>query len=252
VTLKNVDSIDLNNPERFYEIRSILEKKPSLKSLYREVYQKYAECIQRCPTEGIALEIGSGGGFVKEIIPNIITSDILSYPNVDRVMDATKFNFPDNSLSCICMFNVLHHIPNAPAFFKEVIRCLVPGGRVFMVEPYAGWISSWIFRNLHHEGFDKEVKQWEFHSNGPVSDANNALPTVIFERDIEKFRQEFSELSLVKFEPHTPLRYWMTGGLQNWSLLPKWAYNMGCWVDKKLIQLSPRLGSFVDIELIKV
>lgn len=247
------NSVDLNSPERFYEIRFILERKPCLKSFYLEVYQKYANCIKRCVSEGgLAIEIGSGAGFVKEIIPHIITSDAVSYPNIDRVMDATQLDFPDNSLSCICMFNVLHHIPNTPAFFQEAIRCLIPGGRILMVEPYAGWLSSWIFRYLHHEGFDKNVESWEFESSGPVSDANNALPSVIFERDIEKFREQFSELSILRFEPHTPLRYWMTGGLQKWSMLPRWAYGLISWVDKKLIQISPRFGSFVDIELVKI
>jgi len=244
-------AIDLNSPERFHEIRSTLEKKASLRSLYLEVYQKYAACIARSPLEGLALEIGSGAGFVKDIIPQIITSDVVSYPKVDRVMDATHLDFPDNSLSCICMFNVLHHIPNTPAFFKEAIRCLVPGGRVFMLEPYAGWISSWVFRYLHHEDFDKNVEAWEFRSKGPVSDANNALPSIIFERDLEKFHKEFPELSIVRFEPQMPLRYWLTGGLQKWTVLPQWAYGLSCWLDKKLIQISPRLGSFVDIELVK-
>lgn len=248
----SADSIDLNSPDRFYEIQAILKEKASLKALYLEVYQKYVDCIKRSPSNGIALEIGSGGGFAKEVIPQLVTSDIIPYPHVDRVMDATQLDFPDNSLSCICLYNVLHHIPNTPAFFREAIRCLVPGGHVFMVEPYPGWISTWVYRYLHHEGFDKKVKEWEFTSNGPVSDANNALPYVIFERDIEKFQREFPQLSIARYAPHTPLRYWMTGGLKNWSLLPQKTYRSASWLDKKLIQISPRLGSFVDIELIKI
>lgn len=245
-------SVDLNNPDRFYEIRATLKNKATLKSLYQEVYQKYTDCISRSAANGSVVEIGSGAGFVKDVIPNMITSDAISYPNIDRVMNATQLDFPDNSLSCICMFNVLHHIPNTPAFFREAIRCLIPGGRVFMVEPYAGWLSSFIFLYIHHEDFDTKVTSWEFKSNGPVSDANNALPSVIFERDRNRFCEEFPELSIVQFQPHTPLRYWMTGGLKKWSLLPRWAYGMSTWLDSKLVKISPRLGSFVDIELVKL
>lgn len=248
----SIEIIDLNSPERFPEIQSILNEKISLRSLYKEVYYRYNECIKRSPADGIALEIGSGAGFVKEIIPHIITSDVVSYPHIDRTMDATKLDFPDNSLSCICLFNVLHHIPNTPAFFNEAIRCLKPGGRVFMVEPYPGWLSTWVYRYLHHEDFNLKVKTWEFESTGPVSDANNALPYIIFKRDIEKFRKEFPQLAVVKFEPHTPLRYWLTGGLKKWSLLPQWANGMVSWIDQKLIQISPRFGSFADIELVKI
>lgn len=246
-----VDSNDLNSPDRFYEIQSILKNKTSLRSLYQEVYQKYAACIKRSP-EGPAIEIGSGASFVKEIVPDIMTSDVVPYPHIDRVMDATQLNFADNTLSCICMFNVLHHIPNTPAFFREALRCLVPGGRIFMSEPYPGWISTWVYRYLHHENFDKKVTQWEFESNGPVSDANNALPYVIFDRDREKFQKLFPELSIVQYKPHTPLRYWMTGGLKKWSLLPQWANGIASSIDNLLIQISPRLGSFVDIELVKL
>lgn len=248
----HIDSLDLNSPERFCEIRSILEKKPSLRSLYHEVYMKYADCIKQCTAKGPVIELGSGAGFVKEVIPEIITSDIVPYPHIDRVLNATNLDFPDQSLACICMFNVLHHIPDTPAFFKEAIRCLLPGGRVFMIEPYAGWLSSWVFTHLHHEDFDKQVACWEFKSKGPVSDANNALPWIIFERDREKFQKEFKELKLLRFEPQMPLRYWLTGGLKKWSLLPQWAYQLSCWLDKKLIQLSPRWASFVEIELIRI
>lgn len=242
--------IDLNSPDRFTEIRDLVNKKKPLSYLYSEVYQKYVDCINRSPS-GVALEIGSGAGFSKKAVPNIITSDVVAYPGIDKIMNATKMDFADNSLSCICMFNVLHHIPDASAFFSEALRCLVPGGRVFMVEPYPGWISAWIYRYLHHEHYDPNIEKWEFESNGPVSDANNALPYVIFERDREKFARQFANLSLIRFEPHTPLRYWLAGGLKNWSLLPVWAFNFASWADKKLIQLSEKFGSFVDIELVK-
>ena len=244
--------IDLNSPERYREIRTIIEKKPALKRFYEEVYQKYLSCLDRCEPGGLILEIGSGAGFAKEVIPNIITSDVVDYPQIDLVLDATNMDFPDNSFSCICMFNVLHHIPNAPAFFSEAARCLKPGGRVCMIEPYPGWIGAWVYRYLHHEDYDPNVKHWEFESHGPVSDANNALPYVIFERDLDKFKQQFPCFSMLRFEPHTPLRYWFMGGLKSWSVLPHWSYGFFSWIDQKLINISPKFGSFVDIELMKI
>lgn len=244
--------LDLNSPERFKEIRNAVQKKATLKLLYFEIYRKYLDCIERGIPAGKILEIGSGAGFAKEIIPQIITSDIIPYSGIDLVLDATKMNLPNDSLSCICMYNVLHHIPNIPAFFLEASRCLAPGGRVCMVEPYPGWIGAFIYRYLHHENYDPSVENWEFESNGPVSDANNALPYVVFERDKERFQQQFSDLSIVRYETHTPLRYWLTGGLKHWTLLPRCMFKFFTWVDRKLINLSPKFGSFVDIELVKL
>lgn len=243
--------MDLNSPERYQEIRKTVQQKPALKFLYTEVYEKYQACIKRAPAQGSVLEIGSGAGFAKDLIPELITSDVVAYAGVDKILDATHIDFPDNSLACICMFNVLHHVPDTPAFFREALRCLVPGGRIIMVEPYPGWIGSFIYRYIHHEDFDPTVKQWEFVSNGPVSDANNALPYVIFERDRKKFFELFPDFTLAQFTPHTPLRYWLSGGLKSWSLLPSWAYRAASWLDNSLIRLSPKLGSFVDIEIVK-
>lgn len=242
---------DLDDPGRFNEIRNIIQKKPSLKNLYIEVYQKYLSSINRSPA-GKFLEIGSGAGFVKDIIPDIIASDILAYPGLDKIIDATQMDFPDASLSCICMFGVLHHIPNAPAFFREADRCLVPGGRILMIEPYLGWFSHFIYHYLHHEPCNCKAEKWEFESKGPLSDANSALPYMIFERDIEKFQHLFPALSICRYEPHTPLRYCLAGGLKKWSLLPEGMFNFASWLDKKLIQCSPKFGTFVDIELIKL
>jgi SAM-dependent methyltransferase len=246
-------TLDLNSPDRFTEIRAVVFNKASLRLLYAEVYQKYIECLKRCNTSnGTILEIGSGAGFAKEIIPEITTSDVVEYPGIDLILDATQMSFPDNSLSCICMFNVLHHISDTPAFFKEALRCLIPGGRICMVEPYPGWIGEWVYSYLHHENYDPKVRDWQFESRGPVSDGNNALPYVIFERDMEKFKQQFAGLSVTQFQPHTPLRYWLAGGLKKWSLLPKWAFGFFTWIDNKLIEVSPNFGSFVDIELVKL
>lgn len=245
--------MDLNSPDRFAEIRATVLNKPSLRLFYVEVYQKYIECLKRCNiSDGMILEIGSGAGFAKDIIPEIITSDVVEYPEIDLILNATQMDFADNSLSCICMFNVLHHISKPEAFFSEALRCLAPGGRVCMIEPYPGWIGSWVYQYLHHETYDISVKSWEFESKGPVSDGNNGLPYIIFERDIEKFKQQFANLSIERFQPHTPLRYWLAGGLRNWSLLPKWGFDFFTWVDNKLIDFSPKFGSFVDIELVKI
>ena len=147
---------------------------------------------------------------------------------------------------------VLHHIGNTPAFFREAIRCLAPGGRIFMVEPYPGWISVLVYRYLHHEYYNSKSENWEFETKGPVSDANIALPFIIFERDKEKFKQLFPNLLITQFDTHTPLRYWLTGGLKKWTLLPAAAFDFFTWFDKKLIKCSPKFGSFIDIELVKI
>lgn len=241
----------LNNPDRIEQLRRIILGKPSLRKFYIEVYHKYARSLMHCPQHGLAIELGSGGGFVKDIIPDLITTDILPYRGIDQVVDATVLPYPDNSLRFIGMLNVFHHIPDALSFFREVQRCLLPGGRVFMVDQHPGWLSFFILKYLHHEPFNPQAVEWSFEGDGPLSGANGALAWIVFRRDVQLFQKLFPKLSLLQYRPHTPLWYWLAGGLKNWCLLPVWIWSLATFFDRALISLSGNFGSFVDVELVK-
>lgn len=242
---------DLDNPARERELQQRIRNKPALRALYREVYDSYADCLSRCPAEGTALELGSGGGFVQEVLPDMVTSDILPYRDIDLVVDAMAMPFDDASLRALCMVNVFHHIPDVGRFFAEAARVLVPGGRVLMVDQHIGLLSRPIYRWLHSEPFHPEAREWAFESSGPVSDANGALSMLVFRRDLDAFRRRFPQLELAAYRPHTPLRYWLSGGLKSWTLLPRWAFGMATALDRGLARISTQLCSFVDIELVK-
>ena len=242
---------DLDDPGRIGELRKLIQGKAGLRSYYLETYRRYSQCLQRCPGEGIALEIGSGGGFVKEMIPEILTSDTLPYSGVDRVIEARAMPFQESSLKAIFMLNVFHHIPDVAAFLKEAERCLKPEGRLLIVDQHPGWIGWPIYRFLHHEPFNSKAESWQFQSTGPLSGANGALAWIVFQRDRDRFNSLFPLLEILRYEPHTPLRYWLSGGLKRWSLVPKWGVDWVGWVDKLLIKVSKEFGTFVDIEIAK-
>ena len=226
-----------------------IRDKPALRAFYEEVYGKFVDCVARCPPTGTIVELGSGGGFLRDVLPEVVTSDLLPYPGIENVVDGTNMPFADGSLRAILMLNVFHHIPDCAAFLREASRCLAPGGRVFMVDQYPSWLSTPIYRWVHHEGFAPEAPEWQFESSGPLADANGALAWIVFERDRERFVREFPALELVRFEPHTPLRYWLSGGLKWWSLIPSFAVHAATRLDRALERVSPRLCSFVDVEL---
>ena len=180
-----------------------------------------------------------------------MTSDTIPYEGVDRVVDATMMPFADESLRAICMTNVFHHIPDVEAFLREATRCLIPGGRVLIVDQHPGWISTPIYKNIHHEPFRMNAVDWRFDSTGPLSGANGALAWIVFRRDRKRFEASFPELELTQYRPHSPLRYWLSGGLKPWSLLPQWAFGVATKLDRALIAIAPETGSFVDVELLK-
>jgi len=233
-------------------IRSILNKKHSLRELHLETYKEYAKCIEKSPSDGLILECGAGVGFAEESIPNLVSSDIRYYSNIDVVLDATTLPVKNASTSVILMHNVFHHIPDVAAFLSEATRCLKNKGRVLISDEYPGIFARHIYKHVHFEAFDDQTDDWSFSSNDPLTDANGALAWIVFVRDLEKFNDRYQHLSLARFTTHTPFRYWLSGGMKRWSLLPKQLFRLATWFDELLIKISPRFGSFVYVELVKL
>ena len=241
----------LDDPARASEIKKTIQEKSLLKSFYLDMYRRYAHCIARCPPTGAAVEIGSGCGFAKQIIPQIVTSDLISYPGIDCVINATKLPFRDLSLRAILMLNVFHHIPDVAAFLSEAERCLAPKGRLLIIDQHSGMISKHIYRHLHFEPYDRITPDWSFKSEGPLSGANGALPWIVFQRDHDRFARRYPSLELLSYRPHSPLKYWLSGGLRKISLVPPWMLWLVSKLDENLALKCPDLGSFVDIEIKK-
>lgn len=241
----------LDDISRYDEVQKIINKKTALRQFYLDMYSRFNHCLKQCPKEGLVLELGSGGGFLKSVLPEVITSDVLAYPGVDQTIDGASLPFPDQSLRAIFMLNVFHHLPNVAAFLMEAQRCLVPKGRLFIIDQHLGWLSKPIYTHLHHEPINMDTSEWKFDTTGPLSGANQALAWIVFRRDLHKFKKLYPNLKLLRYAPHTPIRYWLAGGLKNWSLIPGF---LGSWVtvfDRIFVQISPDAGSFVDIEIEK-
>ena len=242
---------NLDDPARIDELRRLILRKPALRRLYAEVYEKYAECLARCPSDGIAVELGAGPSFVKDTLPEVVTSDTIPYDGVDTVVDAMDMPYEDGELRALFLMNVFHHIPDVGKFLSEAQRCLRPGGRVYMFDEYPGWISTPILKHGHYEPFEPDAEEWSFASTGPLSGANGALAWIVFKRDRAIFDERYPQLRLDRFDPCVPLRYWTSGGLKKWTLVPGPTFGAATWLDERIISISPRFGSFADIEIVK-
>lgn len=234
--------------DRYGAVRTVLRKKKSLTYFYREVYQEYIDVLKRCPPDGVCLEIGSGAGFAKEMIPDIVTSDIEPYNEIDQIIDGTQLPYQDKSLKMICMLNVFHHMADVAAFLNESQRCLAVGGRILIADQHIGVFSRYILKKLHDEPFNPDATEWPLE---PYSDANGALAWIVFVRDVERLESLFPNLRLVRYQTHSPLRYWLAGGLKNWNLLPGCFYGIAKAFDEFLLGISRDFGSFVYIEMVK-
>ena len=241
---------DLDDPAVTLLHGEIIQKKPFLKKLYIDFYKQFQKTVPDSENK-ILIELGSGGGFIKEVIRNVLTSDILELPKVDKVFSAVEMPFEKASVDAFFMIDVLHHIADPRAFFKETLRCLKIGGRTIMIEPANTLWSRFIYKNFHHELFYTQAK-WEMQEAGPLSHGNGALPWIIFSRDRRIFESEFPSLRIVRMWNHTPLRYLISGGLTLRQLVPSFTYPAIKAVEYTLSPVNNLLGMFQTIELEKV
>lgn len=247
LSLKEVEQYNLDDPRRTLAHKEIIKSKKFLNQLYLEWYGEFKQKMQSLP-QGHLIELGSGGGFIKEILPAVQTSDVLNLPDLDHVFAGEEMPFDTGSVAAIFMIDVLHHIPQPALFLKEAQRVLAKGGKIIMTEPANSTWGRFIYQNFHHEPFEPKGG-WEIPSTGPLSGANGALPWIIFERDRSRFEAEFPYLKTEKIRYHTPLRYLISGGVSKKQLLPDFTYGAVKRFENLLLSFSKQISMFVTIEI---
>lgn len=248
----------IDDPNTTLIRRQIIREKVFLKKLYRDWYQQIVEALSLDRDKNLnILEIGSGAGFLSEFIPELITSEVFPIQGVDRVIDARDLPFADESLDAIVMTDVFHHIPDVKLFLQEANRCLRFRGRLIMIEPWKNGWSSWVYKNLHHEPFNIDQREWQLPAFGdslgsisPLSLANSALPWIVFDRDHGLFKDLFPKLKIHSITPQMPFIYLLSGGVSLRELLPASTYNFFRTLEK--LSLEKRAGMFARIEVIKL
>lgn len=242
--------LDLDSVEASVSHAELIRSKLFLRRIYEEHYNFFATEAHTAP-EGQLVELGSGGGFLHEIIPNAITSDVVPIPGTALALSAHELPFPAQSLSAIVMINVLHHIQDVEKFFNEASRTLKTGGKVVMVEPANTAFSNFIYSNFHHEPFEPKQKGWKLPPGGRMSSANDALPWIIFCRDRVQFQQQFPELKINLCVNYMPLRYILSGGVSRGQLTPSWSYRLVQGVERCLTPLNNLIGMFMRVVIEK-
>jgi len=237
----------LDSPERTLQHRKIIKNKFFLRKLYLEWYARFSKEIEKNP-KGVFVELGSGGGFLKEIEPGVICSDILPLPTNDLSFSALNMPFGNNSVDGIFMIDTFHHIPDSEKFLSEARRVLKHGGKIIMIEPANSLWGKFIYKNFHHEPFYPKG-DWKIPEDGPLSAANGALPWIVFERDRQQFNKKFTEFKIEFIKYHTPLRYLVSGGVSFKQLFPDISYQAFRFFDQSLSKISKQFSMFVTIKI---
>jgi SAM-dependent methyltransferase len=208
-------------------------------ALLEEIYRDfYARILREIPAREFprTLELGSGGGFLADVAPHVITSECVPVPGIQRVVDACRIGeeFAHGELDAICALNVFHHLPDVTGFLKGASKALRPGGRAVLVEPWFTPVGQWFHRVLHHEPSVGDPDFWGVVGAGRLAAANTRLPTSVFRDSDPRFGREFPALTIVKREPFHKWLYLLSGGLAFNTRVPRFvARRLVAW-DRRL------------------
>lgn len=241
-----MNNINTNKALKIHQ--NLIENKGYLNNLYIDFYNILGSVKTR---KGKKVELGSGAGFIKKIIPDIVTSDVIKGRGIDLVFSASKIPFRSASISAFYMLDTFHHIKDAEKALDEMSRVLIKGGKIIMIEPFNTLWGKFIYTYFHYEDFDAKGS-WKIKGTGRLSDANDALPWIIFVRDRAIFEIKFPNLKLRKITVHTPISYLISGGLTKPQLLPSFTFRTIRFIEKLLGPLNNYLGMFATIEIEKV
>lgn len=223
-TKKNLESCkQLDDPRTTLDRQSRLRRRGYLREVYLSWYHRILK--QLPPGPDPVLELGSGGGFLGDLLPGLLTSDVLPIRGVRLRLDAAHLPFHEQSLRALVGTNVLHHFPSIGSFFSEAQRVLVPGGRMVFIEPWPTPFAKIVYSRFHHEPFEMG-RDWTLPPGGPLTAANGALPWILLERDRTLFQMKFPKLIPHPPRPFMPFSYLAGGGIQRaWpvpSLFFRW------------------------------
>jgi len=238
----------IDNKDTIISHAKTIRNKFILNMIYKDFYQKILSV--NLP-KGKIVELGSGGGFIKEINPKIVTSDVVHSKNIDKVFKAEKMPFKSSGISAFYLLNTFHHIKNPTKALTEMERCLKKSGKIVMIEPFNSPWARFIYQNFHQELFDPKTRDWKIMGRGRLSSANGAIPWVIFVRDVAKFTKKFPNLKINSIKPHTPFSYLVSGGLSRPQIIPSNWYNFFFRLEQLISPLNKIAGMFATYEIVK-
>ena len=228
--------------------RAVWDRKPTLRVVYDDFYDRIAAACR----SGVTIEIGSGIGNLKQRLGEVVSTDIQPAAWLDCVADAQRLPFAPESAANIVMVDVLHHLEFPLVFFREAARVLRPGGRVVMVEPAITWGSSLFYRLFHHEPVRSSVDVLSEGNPDPRRDpyaSNQAIPTLLVSRQRERFHRLVPMLRIARVDWFAFAAYPLSGGFQPWRLVGKRLARHMLRLERVI---EPALGRFMGFRMMLV
>ena len=219
LTETSLAGFTVGSRDYFAAQKKLILSRPLLKSCYDQWYARLLADARSVPGRGVLLELGSGGSYLKDLEPAVVTSDVVDGV-ADRVVDGRSLPYPDGSIQALFLTHVLHHIPDVEAFFREAERALMPGGVISMIEVAHTPFARFFFRRFHPEPYCDKLAEWAFAQRDSMMDSNQALSWMVFVRDLKKFEKLHPRLKLEATSYLPWFTYLLAGGVTGRCLVP--------------------------------
>ncbi len=233
-----LNGLQPGSPDFFVAQKSILRTRPLLRRCYDDWYRRLLQDARSVPGHGLLVELGSGGSYLKDFEPALLTSDVTSGV-AEMVIDARRLPFADGSVKALLLTHVFHHIPDVTAFLAEAQRVLVPGGVISMIEVAHTPFARFFFKNFHHEPFEDDRQEWSFAQKDSMMDSNQALAWMVFVRDRKEFERRFPGLQIEQTNWMPWFTYLASGGVTARYLVPRFMEPVCVGVEWLLKPLTP-------------
>jgi SAM-dependent methyltransferase len=217
-------------------------ERPLLRRIYRDWFELMASRLS--DVEGPTVELGAGLARFREVVPDVVETDVEPTPWSDAVVDAAAMPYEDGSVANLALLDVYHHLADPAGFLDEARRVLAPGGRVVLLEPHCSPVSSLAYRLLHHEEVDFGGDGFTPAVSDVPLEGNIAQATAAFFRHADELARRWPELALVERRRLSLIVYPLSGGFSKRPLLPAAAYKPLSAVERVLTPLLAPVAAF--------
>lgn len=198
------------------------QRKPILKTIYHDFHREIAGCLSALEAP-LVVELGSGIGNIKDIIPHALRTDLFPNPWLDQTENAYQLSFGNETVSDLILFDVFHHLRYPGTAFQEFRRVLRPGGRVLIFDPFISLLGMIVYGALHHEPIHwnqiidwNAPKDWDPKQTDYYAAQGNAT-RVFFGRLASTL---FKDWTIITRRRYSALSYVASGGYSGPQLYP--------------------------------
>ena len=245
---KKYISRSTKNPNIFENRKKILNSNnPNLIYLLNKRFNWMIEYIKN---KKVIIELGSGNGCLKRILnqKNILLTDIVKYPWIDKKLDMLKINLDKKYINKVDVFIInhsLHHCANPANCLHKISKYLKKGGVMLINEPETSFMLKLFQIILDDESWSLTDNVFIKNKNlfNPKNPwiSNTAVAQLLF-KNKQKFERNFPQYLIEKNNVSEFFIFLNSGGVNSDFFnikLNNFFLNIVDIIDKILIFLFP-------------